>query len=139
MNESSQHNSHNFNLIGFDHVTLVVSDVVSSRGFYVDQLGFQEVQRPEFDFAGAWFQIGQTMVHVTASNELSGDAGWGDRKVERISRGHHVAYRTSDFDQALQAIKDLGIEIASGPKVRPDGVRQVYIYDPDQHLIEICT
>ena len=64
MNESPQHNSHNFNLIGFDHVTLVVSDVVSSRGFYVEQLGFQEVQRPEFDFAGAWFQIGQTMVHV---------------------------------------------------------------------------
>ncbi len=139
MNDRLIQNSNDFNLTSFDHVTFVVSDVASSRKFYVDQLGFQEVQRPAFNFRGAWFQIGKTMVHVTESDTLSGDAGWGDRKVERISRGHHIAYRTSDFEQALRAIENCGIQIVSGPQVRPDGANQVYIYDPDRHLIEICS
>ena len=139
MNESMQQSSHDFGLIGFDHVTLVVADVEASRKFYVDQLGFEAVQRPAFNYPGAWLKIGETLIHLAKSDKLSGQAGWGDRKVERISRGHHIAYRTGDFEQALRAIQYHGVEIAFGPKTRPDGANQVYIYDPDRHLIEIFS
>lgn len=139
MNDSAKPSSNDFGLIGFDHVTLVVAKVADSRRFYVDQLGFEEVPRPAFSFPGAWFKIGQTMIHVTESDELSGQAGWGDRAVERTSRGHHIAYRTSDFEQAVAAINHYGLEIASGPQIRPDGANQVYVYDPDRHLVEICS
>lgn len=139
MDESTKQTSNGLSLIGFDHITLVVANVNDSRKFYVDQLGFEEASRPAFSFPGAWFKIGDTMIHVTESDELSGKAGWGDRAVSRTSRGHHFAYRTSDFDQALRAIENYGIEIASGPQTRPDGANQVYIYDPDRHLVEICS
>lgn len=139
MNDTTQQNSDSFDLIGFDHLTLVVASVENSRKFYVDQLGFTEVQRPAFSFPGAWFEIGQSMIHVTESDDLSGKAGWGDRAVTRTSRGHHFAYRTSNFEQALRAIDSHEIEIASGPQTRPDGANQVYIYDPDRHLVEICS
>jgi len=139
MNLSPKQESHGFGLIGFDHVTLVVAKVADSRRFYVDQLGFEEVARPDFSFPGAWFRIGHTMIHVTESDELSGQAGWGDRAVERTSRGHHIAYRTTDFEQAVNAINHYELEIASGPQTRPDGANQVYIYDPDRHLVEICS
>lgn len=139
MNDSAKNASSDFALIGIDHVTLVVASVDDSRKFYVDQLGFEEVPRPAFNFPGAWFKIGGAMIHVTESDELSGKAGWGDRAVVRTSRGHHFACRTSDFDQAISAIEKHGIEIASGPQTRPDGANQVYVYDPDRHLVEICS
>ncbi len=123
----------------FDHVTLIVKDVAASRDFYVNKLGFRDATRPDFDFPGAWFQLGSTMIHVTLESDLAGMAGWGDRNVVSVSRGHHFAYTTPDFESALTAIERLGIEIADGPKVRPDGARQVYIYDPDRHVLEICT
>ena len=125
-------------LISFDHTTLIVKDVRASRQFYVDFLEMTEAIRPAFDFPGAWFQLGSTMIHVTQEGELAGMAGWGDRKVVNVSRGHHLAYTTRDFDQALERIKQFNIAVGDGPKVRPDGARQVYIYDPDGHLIEIC-
>lgn len=126
-------------LESFDHFTLIVADVEASRRFYVDQLGFTEAARPAFDFPGAWFQLGQTMIHVTKQSDLAGQAGWGSRGVRSVSRGHHFAFVTADFDQAITHIKKNGIRIGAGPQVRPDGARQVYIYDPDDHVIEICT
>jgi len=139
MNDSANNASNEFGLIGIDHVTLVVASVDDSRKFYVDLFGFEEVPRPAFNFPGAWFKIGEAMIHVTESDELSGKAGWGDRAVVRTSRGHHFACRTSDFDKAVCAIEKHGIEIASGPQTRPDGANQVYVYDPDRHLVEICS
>ena len=126
-------------LVEFDHVTLIVKDVEASRKFYVDKLGMTEAKRPDFDFPGAWFQLGQSMIHVTLASDLAGAAGWGDRGVKSLSRGHHFAYVTEDFEEALSTIDALGIEIADGPKIRPDGARQVYIFDPDRHVVEICT
>ena len=126
-------------LVEFDHVTLIVEDVEASRQFYVGKLGMKEAQRPDFDFPGAWFELGQTMIHVTLAGELAGAAGWADQGVKSLSRGHHFAYITDDFEEALAGIESQGIEIADGPKVRPDGARQVYVFDPDRHVIEICT
>ena len=35
--------------------------------------------------------------------------------------------------------REHGIEIASGPQTRPDGIRQVYFYDPDRHVVELYS
>jgi len=47
-----------------DHITLVVKSVEESRRFYVGLLGMDEVARPAFDFNGAWFQAGATLIHL---------------------------------------------------------------------------
>ena len=123
----------------FDHLTLIGDDLAATRKFYVDFLGMTESQRPDFDFPGAWFQIGAVQIHATCASDLAGLAGWGDRQVRSISRGHHFAFTVDNFEDALTAINNLGIEIGDGPKSRPDGAKQVYIYDPDGHLVEICS
>lgn len=121
----------------FDHLTLIVKDLESTRRFYVDTLGMTETERPNFDFPGAWFEIGNVQIHATVAGELAGQAGWGDRQVKSISRGHHFAFEVANMSAAVDQIKNLGIEIGAGPKQRPDGVHQVYIYDPDGHLVEL--
>ena len=123
----------------FDHITLIVNDLEATRRFYVDILGMLESPRPDFDFPGAWFQIGQVQIHATVAGDQAGLAGWGDRHVKSISRGHHFAFEIPEMSAAINAIKSLGIEIGDGPKQRPDGAHQIYIHDPDGHLVELFS
>lgn len=36
-------------------------------------------------------------------------------------------------------MKELGVPIVDGPKSRPDGYIQVFVTDPDGHVIELCS
>ncbi len=123
----------------FDHITLIVADLERTRHFYVNLLGMTECDRPAFDFPGAWFSAGSVQIHATVASELAGLAGWGDRQVKSLSRGHHFAFAVDDLDSALAHVQKLGIEIAAGPKRRPDGAKQLYIFDPDHHVVELFS
>ncbi len=132
-------NRNSLNVGAIDHQTLVVSDIAASHHFYVDLLGMKEVPRPNFDFPGAWFQSGTTQIHVTLSDEDSGLPGWANRQVGRLSRGHHFAFQVDDADVAAEFLVQHGITIQVGPQKRPDGPVQIYIFDPDQHLVELFS
>ena len=132
-----------------DHITLIVSDLDQTRRFYCDCLGMQEVDRPDFDFPGIWLTAPQAsgeargflqaMIHITLADQNSGLAGWGDRQVKRVSRGHHFAFEVTDANQAYQHLAKLGVNISAAPKKRPDGAAQFYVEDPDGHLIEFFS
>ena len=122
-----------------DHVTIVISDLEATRDFYVDVLGMEEVPRPAFSFPGIWFQAGTTLIHATLESDEAGQAGWGGRGVRVTSRGHHFAFCVADADASAEVLRKRGIPIASGPQTRPDGAVQVYLNDPDGHLIELFS
>ena len=123
----------------FDHVTLIVSDLAATRDFYVNVLGMQESPRPDFDFKGAWFQVGDVQIHAIVTSETAGQPGWGDRGVVRPNRGHHFAFQVADVESAAVQVSKLGIEIATELKQRPDGAKQLFVYDPDKHVIELFS
>ena len=129
--------SNPFQVQSFDHLTLVVANLEATRHFYVDLLGIEEILRPDFDFAGSWFVVGKMQIHAILAGEHAGQAGWGDRGVTVCSRGHHFAFQILDVESAAEQARKLGIEIAAGPKQRPDGAKQLFVLDPDQHLIEL--
>jgi catechol 2,3-dioxygenase-like lactoylglutathione lyase family enzyme len=122
-----------------DHVTLICANLSATRMFYVDLLGMTEVPRPPFDFPGLWFQVGSVQIHATQASPEAGQAGWGDRGVKKISRGHHIAFAVDDVVQALEIVRANGVPIASPLQKRPDGLQQVYLYDPDGHIVELFS
>ena len=122
-----------------DHVTIVIADIESTRQFYVNVLGMDEVERPAFNFPGIWFQAGATQIHATTESPESGRAGWGDRGTTVASRGHHFAFEVDNAEAVASELRDLGIEIVAGPKHRPDGPLQLYVRDPDGHLVELFS
>ncbi|HIF00918.1 MAG TPA: glyoxalase [Planctomycetes bacterium] len=122
-----------------DHVTLIVKDVEASRQFYVGMLGMTEVSRPGFDFGGAWFQAGATLVHLIQEHEASGPAGFPDGILKKSSRNHHFAFEVDDARAAAEILKTLGVELVSDAKTRPDGAVQVFLTDPDGHVVELCS
>jgi catechol 2,3-dioxygenase-like lactoylglutathione lyase family enzyme/uncharacterized protein YunC (DUF1805 family) len=122
-----------------DHVTLVVKDLARSRRFYVDVLGMREVPRPAFSFAGSWYQAGATQIHLILEFEGSGPAGNLLPENRRSSRTQHIAFAVDDAEAALARLRELQVPVLSGPKPRPDGYMQVFVMDPDGHVIELCS
>lgn len=117
----------NFTIRELNHVALDVSDVAASVRFYRDVLGLPELPRPDFGFPGAWFRVGVTQeLHLI---------GHRDRAVGQ--RAGHFALLVSDIDGAAARLRAAGTEFR-GPKPRPDGVKQIFLPDPDGNMIELC-
>lgn len=129
---------------GIDHVSLVVADLEATHRFYADFLGMEAVARPDFDFDGAWFRAGTTLVHAIALHDRSGPVGINERDSRegtapcpKSSRWKHLAFAVDDVSPFVGRADDAGVPILSGPKRRPDGVRQLFVTDPDGHIIEL--
>jgi catechol 2,3-dioxygenase-like lactoylglutathione lyase family enzyme len=132
-------NSSSLCVKAIDHITLVVKDLARSSRFYGEVLGMQPIDRPDFAFAGRWFQAGNTQIHMNLEGAEAGRAGLPPLAAKSPSRGFHFAFEVDDCDGAASRLGQLGIPIVSGPRSRPDGARQLYIYDPDGHLVEIYS
>jgi catechol 2,3-dioxygenase-like lactoylglutathione lyase family enzyme len=122
-----------------DHVTLVVKDLERSRRFYVDVLGMAEVPRPGFSFPGLWFQAGATQIHLILESAESGPSGQPAGAREKSSRHQHFAFRVADARAAAGRFEELGVPFVARPKERPDGYLQVFVTDPDGHIVELCS
>ena len=113
-----------------NHVALHVADVEASVAFYRDVLKLPPLDRPAFDFPGAWFLLG-----VDQELHLIGDR---DAPVQSHHRGGHFALIVDDLDQ-WEAHLDLMAANRLARKTRPDGALQTFVQDPDGHWIELCV
>jgi lactoylglutathione lyase len=112
-----------------NHVAIHVADVERSAAFYRDVLKLQPIPRPAFTFPGAWFRLGTDQeLHLI-----------GERQEQVIShnRGNHFALMVDDFEAWEQHLTECGARFASR-RLRPDGVLQLYVIDPDGHYVELC-
>lgn len=127
------------NVKSFDHITLICANLEATRRFYVDFLGMLEVPRPAFKFPGLWFQVGNVQIHATQANPEAGEAGWGNRGNAIVARGHHIAFAVDDVAKTLEAVALHNMRIASPLQQRPDGFKQLYVFDPDDHVVELVS
>ncbi|MCI0745089.1 MAG: VOC family protein [Verrucomicrobia subdivision 3 bacterium] len=114
-----------------NHVAIVTSDVEKSCRFYRDVLRLEQIPRPAFSFPGAWFRLG-------AAQELHIIGGEGIEPAVPRARGNHFALRVDDLEVWRQYVQKFGV-IVRGPITRPDGALQLFIADPDGHLVELFT
>jgi glyoxylase I family protein len=120
-------------ITGHHHVSLVVTDLERARTFYRDVLGLEEIERPAFDFAGAWFRVGygqlHLIVHPAARTARSAGAGID-------SRDRHFALRVRSYDDTVAHLRALGVPCVEKP-VNRTGQPQVFVCDPDGNIIEL--
>jgi glyoxylase I family protein len=125
------------------HVALTVTDIERSRRFYRDVLSLQEIPRPPFHFPGAWFQLGESQhVHLIVHDRAT------FREKPLDTRDVHFAVRAPSFRAAVEFLRAQGYREDAAPDdpcymiVQPHptaGFPQIYICDPDRHVIEINT
>ncbi len=51
----------------------------------------------------------------------------------------HTAFEVEDFEEALKAMMEAGMEIIKGPIERVDGQRAFCVYDPEVNRLEFAT
>ena len=113
-----------------NHVALHVADVEQSCEFYRTTLLLDPLPRPAFSFPGAWFRLG-------ANQELHLIGGRAE-PVSSGNRGNHFALRVDELDSWEQHLQKLGADFRPR-KMRPDGAWQVFLRDPDGHVVELFT
>lgn len=113
-----------------NHVAIHVSDVEKSGEFYREVLKLEPIPRPAFSFPGAWFRLG-----ARQELHLIGDR---DQPVHSHNRGNHYALLVDDLDAWEDYFQKRGV-VYLPRRTRPDGAYQIYVTDPDGHVIELCT
>ena len=119
--------------VGLDHAALHVADLDASVAFYKSVFGLEEKPAPGDPAVIRWLDLGDAELHLI---DFDGDVPPTDKAV-------HFAFRVADLDAVVARVQELGVPYSDWPgaasavSVRPDGVRQIYVQDPDGYWIEV--
>lgn len=120
----------------FDHYSFIVEDLATTGDFYADVLGLEEIPHPTDTVNFRWFRVrGNTQVHLIRKDQVE--------KTENKSL--HLCLSTTNLDGFIASLKAGSVPYWDWPgnpnavTNRADGVRQIYIKDPEDNWIEINT
>ena len=118
----------------FNHVALSVTDLERSADYYSEVFGLNEIENLGGAEGIRWFSLGEGKeLHLISII----------REPVTLNKAVHFAVSTPAFDGFIERLKNGGIEYSSwagesgSVTVRADGVRQVYVQDPDGYWIEV--
>src|SRR5437763_16248574 len=113
-----------------NHVAIHVTDVERSSSFYRSVLQLEPIPRPAFSFPGAWFRLGTNQeLHLIANLRSP---------FFPSHENNHFALSVDDLDGWERHLKEAGTDFALR-KQRPDGPWQVFLRNPDGHVVELFT
>lgn len=111
------------------HVSFAVSNLAESKRFFGGILGLPEDARPDFNFAGAWYAVGDRQLHLIE------EAGGRREARGQISRSDHMAMEVADLDVVKARLNEFDIPFVEGGNERLS-MSQAFCNDPDGHTIE---
>ncbi len=119
-------------LAGMNHVSFPVRDLERAVHFYRDVLGLTPLPRPDLPFPGAWLGWNGIQVHLIVP---PAGAPLGSPPPSLNPLGGHIAFSIDDYDGVVASLHGAGIEtLEAGSEVG-----QLWVRDPDGHLIELIA
>lgn len=117
-------------VLGFDHVSILVKDADASLGFYQDLLGLKLLDRPPLNFPGYWLdlQSGQSL-HLMALPNPNLDTV----RPEHGSRDYHFALRVDSIESYAQILDQKEMRYTRSQS----GRKALFIKDLDNNAFEL--
>lgn len=120
--------------VSFDHMSIVVNDLEETIDFYTKVLGFHRIDDPTGVETIDWVEnkTGQQL-HFSQ----------GDMSAIKFTKSVHMSFGVDALTPFIANLEKHGIAYESwaGDKssitIRADGIRQIYIKDPNGYWIEI--
>ena len=122
-------------LLDLHHVAIKSKNLEETIAFYRDVLGMKQVERPEFSFPGAWFEMEDTMFHFYGGAAAKTHNG-NYKYSQRASPVDHIALRATGFDEMKQTLMKHKCEWRQMdiPDFR---LWQLFVLDPSDVIIEL--
>lgn len=120
--------------IKVNHIAVHVSDLKKSMDFYQKVLALEEIDEPFKDGLHAWYDIGGgAALHLIEAPNIP----------KEVSKVNHLCFSIPDMPSFVENMraKSYPFESWAGEvgeiTNRVDGVKQIYIRDPDGYWLEI--
>ena len=131
-------------LSSLDHCSIRTVKLDTTRDFYVDILGMEDGDRPEFPFPGAWLYVdGVAVLHLVGvdPDDLSGLQQYlgGATDAESLTGSgafDHIAFCAKDADTLIARLKDKGYPFRERQVPSMD-LFQVFVDDPNGVTVEL--
>jgi catechol 2,3-dioxygenase-like lactoylglutathione lyase family enzyme len=111
-----------------NHVSVNAVDLQTSVDFYVDLLGAEPIQTPNFGLPVQWLALGRTQLHLFERDLTPTSHHHFGVTVDDLELVYRAAERRDAFDDV--AFKNRLVEL-------PGDVVQLYLRDPAGNLLEI--
>ena len=119
--------------VSLNHIALYVVVLQKSSSFYKDALLLPEIPEPFKDGKHVWLRIGpHSQLHIIQGN-----------KVQEHDINTHLAFSVKDLPKFMEHLDKLNVRYgnwkgdAKQTTPRPDGVKQIYLQDPDGFWVEV--
>lgn len=117
-----------------NHLAIYVVDLQKSGDFYMNIVGLDSIPEPFHDGKHTWLRIGpKASLHIIQGADIP--------KV--YYKNNHICFSVASVDAFTEILKKKGIpfEDVNGNKnvfsKRPDGVKQIWLQDPDGYWLEV--
>ena len=118
----------------FNHQTIFVIDMNKSADFYEKVMMLKRIAEPFHDNRHIWLKMGEhSQLHIVQGAERTVDH---DINI-------HMAFTVASVPDFAKHLDALNIKYGNWaqsskePQVRPDGIKQIYLQDPDGYWIEV--
>jgi catechol 2,3-dioxygenase-like lactoylglutathione lyase family enzyme len=118
----------------FNHVSLSVKDADKSVKFYSSVLQLSEITNRTKKEGIRWMSLGEDKeLHLISTVP----------EPVTTNKAIHFALTSSNFDAFINKLKELKVQfsdwagVVDKVNVRADGIRQIYLQDPDGYWIEV--
>ncbi len=117
-----------------NHNAIYVKDLKASEIFYKDVMQLEEIAEPFHDGKHVWFRTGEhSQLHI-----IQGAAVVAPHDINT-----HFAYSVPNLAVFTKHLDEMHVKYGNwkgdskSPQIRPDGIKQVYLQDPDNFWIEV--
>ncbi|MCP9235103.1 VOC family protein [Lewinella sp. JB7] len=118
----------------FDHYAINVDNLQRSADFYQRVFQLETVFNGTGNDRRVWFSLGEGMaLHIIETDTVD----------VKTTKGVHLCIAVANFDDFVDHLRKESIPFetwrgeAMQSNTRPDGVRQVYLQDPDGYWVEV--
>lgn len=129
-------------ILQIDHIGVAVNSNAEGKKFWSDILGLPyegEETVSEQKVTTAFMPVGESEVELLESTEAGGPIS---KFLEKKGQGvHHIAFRVDNIDQALEELKEKGVQLIDEfPRKGAGGARIAFLHPKATGgvLVELC-